>query len=163
MERGLRRRYICLGKKRGDRIGKTRRGKGTKIMALSDGNGLPLAVDVAAANCAEVNLIEPLIDSAVTPYVPERLIYDKAADSDQLRDRLAQRSIDLVCPHRRGRVSPSKQDGRKLRRYRRRWKIERSVSWLHDFRRLVTRYEFYSSLFHSFVKMACLVIVLRRF
>ena len=132
-------------------------------MALVDGNGLPLAVDVAAANCAEVTLIEPLIDSAITPYVPERLIYDKAADSDGLRDRLAQRSIDLVCPHRRGRVSPSKQDGRKLRRYRRRWKVERSVSWLHDFRRLVTRYEFYSCLFHSFVKMACLVIALRRF
>ena len=132
-------------------------------MALVDGNGLPLAVDIAAANHSEVNLIEALIDSAVTPYVPEKLIYDKAADSDKLRERLSERAIELICPHRRGRVSPSMQDGRKLRRYRRRWKIERSISWLHDFRRLVTRYEFYSFLYHGFAMMACVIIALRRF
>ena len=42
------------------------------------------------------------------------------------------------------------QDGRKLRRYRRRWRIERSVSWLQSFRRMVTRYEFYLNLYHGF-------------
>lgn len=132
-------------------------------MALVDGNGLPLAIDIEAANHAEVNLIEPLIDSAATEYVPNKLIYDRAADSDKLRDRLADRDIELICPHRKGRVSPSKQDGRSLRRYRRRWTVERSISWLHNFRRLVTRYEFYSFLFHSFAKIACLMIILRRF
>ena len=70
---------------------------------------------------------------------------------------------ELVCPHRSNRVRPSKQDGRALRRYRRRWIIERTISWLQDFRRLVTRYEFYSFLFHSFAKIASLMILLRRF
>ena len=132
-------------------------------MLLTDGRDLPLAVDIASASAAEVNLIEPLIDEAVTSHVPQRLIYDRAADSDPLREQLAERGIELVCPHRRGRTRPATQDGRKLRRYRRRWRIERSVSWLQSFRRLVTRYEFYPNLYHGFAQLACLLIVLRRF
>ena len=115
------------------------------------------------ASPAEVTLIEPLLDQAVTPYVPSRLIYDRAADSDPLRERLAARDVELICPHRKGRVRPATQDGRPLRRYRKRWIIERTITWLQSFRRLVTRYEFYSFLFHSFAKLACLMIVLRRF
>ena len=79
-------------------------------MVLVDGAGLPLAIDVDSASPAEVTLIEPLLDQAVTPYVPGRLIYDRAADSDPLRERLAAREIELICPHRRGRVRPTTQD-----------------------------------------------------
>jgi len=132
-------------------------------MVLVDGNGLPLAVDISAASPAEVTLIEPLLDQAATTCVPQRLIYDRAADSDPLRERLASRGIELICPHRRGRKRPATQDGRSLRRYRKRWIVERTVSWLQAFRRLVTRYEFYALLFHSFAKLACLMILLRRF
>lgn len=124
---------------------------------------MPLAIDVDSASPAEVGLIEPLIDEAIVEEVPHRLIYDRAADSDPLRKRLTQRGIELICPHRRGRVRPATQDGRPLRRFRRRWIIERTISWLQSFRRLVTRYEFYSFLFHSFAKLACMMIVLRRF
>ena len=46
-----------------DRIGPTRRGKGTKIMVIADGKGIPLASEAEAANHAEVNLIKPLIDA----------------------------------------------------------------------------------------------------
>ena len=163
LARELRRWHVCLGKKGGDCVGPTKRGKGCKLMVLVDGNGLPLAVDVHAASPAEVTLIEPLLDQAVTSHVPGRLIYDRAADSDPLRERLAKRGIVLICPHRKGRVRPATQDGRPLRRYRRRWIVERTISWLQAFRRLVTRYDFYALLFHSFAKLACLMIVLRRF
>ena len=132
-------------------------------MVLTDGSGLPLAIDIESANCSEVNLIERLVDSAVTECVPGKLIYDRAADSDPLRKRLAERDIQLICPHRKGRVRPNTQDGRPLRRYRRRWKIERTISWLHNFRRLVTRYEYYSFLYLSFAKIAAMMIVLNRF
>jgi transposase len=132
-------------------------------MLLVDGAGLPLAIDIDSASPAEVTLIEPLLCHAVTPSVPSRLIYDRAADSDPLRERLAARNIELICPHRKGRVRHATQDGRPLRRYRHRWIIERTISWLQSFRRLVTRYEFYAFLFHSFAKLACLMIVLRRF
>jgi transposase len=160
---GLCRRHVRTGKKRGDLIGPTKRGKGTKIMFLVDGSGLPLAIDIDSASPAEVTLIEPLLNQAVTSFIPRRLIYDRAADSDSLRERLAADHIELICPHRRGRVRPATQDGRPLRRYRKRWIIERTISWLQSFRRLVTRYEFYAFLFHSFAKIACLMIVLRRF
>ena len=132
-------------------------------MVLVDGQGLPLAVEVNSASPAEVTLIEPLIDQAVTSHVPSRLIYDRAADSDPLRERLAERGIELICPHRKRRVRKATQDGRSLKRYRKRWIVERTISWLQAFRRLVTRYEFYAFLFQSFAKLACLMIVLRRF
>ena len=159
----FRRWHVCLGKKGGHKVGKTKRGKGTKIMVLTDAEGLPLAADTASASPHEVTLIEPLLVKRVLRRIPRHLIYDAAADSDPLRQRLKRRGIELICPHRRNRVKPPTQDGRRLRRYRRRWKIERSISWLQNFRRLVTRYEFYAHLFHGFVQLACLIVVLGRF
>lgn len=144
-------------------MGKTKRGKGTKIMVHSEGHGLPLAATIASASPNEVTLIEPLLAARVIRRKPRRLLYDKAADSDPLRERLARRNIELVCRHRANRRKPATQDGRKVRRIRRRWKIERAISWLQNFRRLVTRYEYYAHLFLGFVQAACLMIVLRRF
>lgn len=132
-------------------------------MVYTDATGLPLAVDTASASPHEVTLIEPLLEKRVLPRLPKRLIYDLAADSDPLRTRLRRRGIDLISPHRSNRVKPPTQDGRKARRYRRRWKIERSISWLQNFRRLITRFEHHAHLFHGFVQLACLIIVLGRF
>jgi transposase len=157
------RRHIFLSEKRGLCVGKTKRGKGSKIMVLVDGRGLPLGAEIASASPHEVTLIEPLLDQRILPTKPRRLIYDAAADSDPLRTRLAKRGMELVSPHRKNRKKPPTQDGRKLRRYRRRWKIERSIGWLQNFRRLVTRYEYYAHLFHGFVQLACLMVVMRRF
>jgi len=161
--RVVRRRHVLPGKKRGDLVGKTKRGKGTKIMVLADGRGIPLGATIASASPHEVTLIEPLLERRLLRRRPERLIYDLAADSDPLRKRLARQGVELVCPHRRNRKKPRTQDGRSFRRYRRRWKIERSISWLQYFRRLVTRYEHHAYLFQGFVQLACLIIVLRQF
>ena len=132
-------------------------------MVLTDAEGLPSGIDTASASPHEVTLIESLLERRVLRRKPRRLIYDIAADSDPLRERLRRRGIELISPHRRNRSKPPTQDGRKLRRYRRRWKIERSISWLQDFRRLVTRYEYKAHLFHGFGQLACLVVTLRRF
>src|ERR1700733_10705307 len=161
--RGNGRRHVCPGQKRGPCVGKTKRGKGTKIMLLVDGRGTPLGVDIASASPAEVKLIETLLTKRVLPRRPQRLLYDRAADSDPLRKRLAQRRIELICPHRRGRQRPATQDGRALRRYKRRWKIERSIAWLFNYRRLVVRYERHDFLFRGFVQLACALTVLKRF
>lgn len=120
-------------------------------------------MDTASASPNEVTLIEPLLEKRVLRRKPRRLIYDLAADSDPLRARLARRGIELICPHRRNRVKRRTQDGRPLRRYRRRWKVERSISWLQNFRRLVTRYEYHAHLFHGLTQLACLIVVLRQF
>jgi transposase len=91
------------------------------------------------------------------------LIADRAYDSGKLRKSLLAKGWDLVYPHRRGRVRPNTQDGRKLRRYRRRWKIERTISWISSFRRLMIRHEYYSFLYQGFIHLACIMICLRKF
>jgi transposase len=131
-------------------------------MVLADGNGLPLAADIASASPAEVTLIERLLTKRVLRRRPKRLLYDRAADSDPLRSRLRRRGTELICPHRRGRKRPPTQDGRPLRRYKRRWKIERSISWLFNYRRLVVRYEYHAHLFYGFLQLACVFTMLKK-
>ncbi len=71
------------------------------------------------------------------------------------------RGIDLIAPHLRTRVNRY-QDGRKLRRYRRRWIVERTNAWLFNFRRLVVRYEKKLEHFRAVLQLACALIALRR-
>ena len=132
-------------------------------MLLVDGEGTPLSVVTTAASTAEVHAVETLVDERATPDTPKRLMYDKAADADWLRDALSLRGIELICPHRRHRTQPPTQDGRPLRRYKRRYKVERTISWLHNYRRLITRWEYYPELFESFVHLACLYTILKGF
>jgi transposase len=80
-----------------------------------------------------------------------------------LRNRLAKRRIELICPHRSSRKRPATQDGRLLRRYKRRWKVERSISWLFNYRRLVVRYERHNLLFLGLLELACAFTILKRF
>ena len=135
-------------------------------MVVADGKGLPLGVHVASASKAEVNLIEiTLVDSFAGEdgdEQPERLIYDKAADSDPLRTRLGDDGIELICPHRRGRRKRPTQDGRALRRYRRRWIIERTIAWLGNHRRLLVRHERHWRMYLTFVHIACSLMALSR-
>lgn len=132
-------------------------------MLLVDGQGTPLSAHTASASQAEVNLIEPLLDQRIGRRAPRRLLYDRAADSDPLRQRLGARRVELICPHRKNRTRKATQDGRKLRRYRRRYRVERSISWLFNCRRLTVRYEYWDHLFEGFVQLACLFIILKRF
>jgi transposase len=130
---------------------------------MTDANGTPMSAYTTAANHSEVNTIETLVDERRLPRQPRRLLYDRAADADWLRDGLELRGVELISPHRWNRTKLSRQDGRSLRRYARRYRIERTISWLHNFRRLVTRWEYYSDLFEGFVHLACLFTILRRF
>jgi transposase len=111
------------------------------VVAIVDSHGTPLAVHVTAANHSEVHLIEPALDNLpFETVVPEHLIDDRAADSDPLRERRAkERGIALVCPHRKSRKTKPTQDGRACRRYRRRFTVERTHSWFHNFRRTILR------------------------
>jgi transposase len=159
----LRGRLLQRGEKRGPCVGKTKRGKGTKIMAATDGAGLPLAISIASASPHEVKLIEEALDQSLIDELPDRLIGDKAYDSDRLDERLwLERGVKLIAPHRRGRRTAT-QDGRELRRYRRRWQVERLFAWFHFSRRLVIRYERKAINFLGFLHIACSLILLRQF
>jgi transposase len=142
-------------------VEKTKRGKGTKLMALADASGLPLSVCSASASPHEVTLVEETLRAGFVGESPKRLIGDRAYDSDPLDADLAEASIEMIAPHRKNRKNPKTQDGRKLRRYNRRWKIERLFAWLSNFRRLMVRYERRVENYLGFVKLGCIVILLR--
>jgi transposase len=129
-----------------------------------------LGVHLDSATPHEATLIETTLAQVAVPrrgpgrprQNPRRLIYDRAADSDPLRTRLQQRGIELICPHRRNRTKPKRQDGRALRRYRRRWKVERTFAWLGNYRRLVVRWDRDITVYTAFFHLACLLITLRQ-
>jgi len=120
-------------------VGKTKRGKGTKVMAVADSTGLPIAIHTTTASPHEVTLVTDTLTESFVDEFPERLIGDKAYDSDPLDEELATAGIEMISPHRKKRKKPQSRDKRVLRRYRRRWKIERLFAWLQNFRRLVVR------------------------
>lgn len=95
--------------------------------------------------------------------LPERMIGDKAFDSDPLDQRLEVRDIEMIAPHKSNRKKRATQDGRKLRRYKRRWKVERVFAWLQNFRRVLVRYDRYLDNYLGFVLLGCIVILLRNY
>ena len=108
-----------------------------------------------------MTLVETTVACCYAPKKPERLIGDRAHDSDPLDEHLAEQGIEMIAPHRRNRRKPRTQDGRKLRRYLRRWKVERLFAWLGNFRRLPVRYERHLVNYLGFVQLACIAILLR--
>ena len=125
--RGLRGCYLSERQKGGFAVGPTRREKGTKSVAVAADNSLPLAVSVDSASAAECQLVEDVLAGSFLDQLPERLIGDNTYDSDPLDQKLAaEYGIEMIAPNRRKRKRKT-QDGRPLRRYRRRWKVEHRV------------------------------------
>jgi transposase len=130
-------------------------------MAMVDCHGLPLAIDLESASPHESRLLESLLRQNFLRRHerPRFIIGDKAYDSDRLDARLEKRGITLIAPNRTNRAQT--QDRRRLRRYRRRWKVERFFAWLFNFRKLVVRYEAHAANFFGFLQLGCAMILLR--
>ena len=119
---------------------------------------------MASASPHETKLVETTLEQRFTREAPALMIGDKAYDSDPLDAKLEDKyGTQLVAPHKENRSKPNTQDGRQLRRYKRRWKVERLFAWLHNFRRLVTRWEHHLSNFLGMVHLGCTAILLRYF
>ena len=110
-----------------------------------------------------MKLVRQTMQERFVADVPERLIGDKAYDSDKLdSEMMTEFATEMIAPHRQGRRPERRtQDGRSLRRFRRRWKVERMFSWLYNFRRLVVRWEYHAENFSGFLHLACALILLR--
>ena len=104
--------------------------------------------------------MEAVLAGCFLDELPERLIGDKAYDSDALDEQMREYGIEMISPNRSNRKQKT-QDGRPLRRYRRRWKIERVFAWMQNYRRLVTRWEYRIENFLGFVQLACLLMLLK--
>jgi transposase len=154
-------------KRGGELIGPnpTDRGKaGSKYHVLVDRQGVPLAVQLTAANVHDSKMVEPLVD-AVAPIRrpigqpgrprkrPAKLHGDKGYDYPEKRRALRRRGITPRIA-RRG-VESSERLGRQ------RWVVERSQAWLVAFRKLATRYDRQAATVLAFLHLACALICLR--
>jgi transposase len=137
-------------------------------MVLADGAGTPLGIHVEKASPSEVKLLEATLENGriggrrAKRRKPKRLIADRGYDSNKVRALLVKRAIEPIIPARRNNRVATHQDGRKLRRYKCRWIIERTNSWLQTFRRLVVRYERSATIFTALVHLAYALTTLKR-
>ena len=137
-------------------------------MVVVDGQGIPLGIHVAPATPAEITLVDATLNTIRVRQgrrrrQPQRLIADRAYDSDALRARLARRGITVIVPYRDNRTVRRYEDRRHLRRYRHRWIVERTFAWFGSFRRLLIRHERFTSMYCSLLYFAAALIALRRF
>jgi transposase len=118
---------------------------------------------MASASPYEPHLVPPTLDARFLADLPTRLIGDRGYDSDALdKTLMTTYGVEMIAAHRRG-PRQLTQDGRCLRRARRRWKIERLFAWLHNSRRVVTRWEYHADNFLGLLQLACARILLRAF
>ena len=121
-----------------------------------------MALSQAPGDCGETYMVQQTLDLCDEDLQPERMIGDKAYDSDPLDEALAELGIEMIAPHRKNRKPENKtQDGRSLRRYKRRWHVERTIAWLGNHRRLLIRWEKQSALYLAFATLGCCLIASR--
>lgn len=131
---------------------------GSKHHVLTEAQGIPLVFRLSQANRHDVTQLVPLVESI--PGVrgkpgrprrrPERLHADRAYDSDPHRRWLRARGIQPVIARR------NTDHGSGLGVYR--WVVERTLSWLHQLRRLRTRYERRPEIHQAFLSLACALV-----
>ena len=115
---------------------------------------------IDSASPHESKLVDEALAGSFRDEPAARMIGGKAYDSDPLdQHRDEEYGIEMIAPNRENHSQT--QDGRTLRRYKRRWVVERLFAWLQWFRRLVTRYEFHAENFLGMVRLACMKIMLK--
>ena len=142
-------------------MGRSRGGRTTKLVAIADRKGLPVSVVIDAGQKHDVKLVEPAVKEAFGK-VPAKLVGDTAFDSNQLDARLGKKGIELIAPHNPTRKNKT-QDGRPLRRYCRRWRIEHLFASLKRLRRITNRWEYKPENYLAFVLLGCVKLLLRGF
>lgn len=153
-------------------MGLTRKGKGTKWMLVTDGQGIPLGFQLASAQQSEVRLAEATLATIRVPRPgrrpktrPRQVVADKGYDSRALRRALRRRGIRPCIPARsypRRKRRPGRPVGSYQQEYARRWIIERTFAWLGNFRRLLVRHERLVAVYHGFMLLAFVLICLAR-
>lgn len=129
-------------------------------MVIVEKHGYPAGLHISSASPAEIKLVEKTIAALTVPKQPVCLIGDKAYDSDPMDKQLEEKyGIKLISPNRRNRQKS--QDGRSLRKYKRRWKVERFFAWLQSWRHITVRYDYHYQNYLSMIQLACSMMFLK--
>jgi len=162
-------RQLRSSQKRGDGVGKTKKGKGTKWMLVADGNGLPIGFHLDSASPAEVKLAGQTLATVrvksrngQAKTRPRQLVADRAYDSRAFRQSLRKRGIKACIPPRRRPKNWCKKRGRPVtadrETYKQRFKVERSFAWMGNYRRLLIRWEHHLCVYRGFCLFALALI-----
>lgn len=139
-----------------------RRKRGSKHHLITCGRGSPLAAKTTAANVNDIAEFVPLVD-AVPPVRgrrgrprrrPRRVYGDRAYHSRKSRRELRRRKVKVRV------AKPHDPHGSGLGR--RRWVVERTISWLHQHRRLRVRYERRADIHDALVSIGCCLICFKQ-
>lgn len=147
-------------------LGRSQGGFGTKIHLLTDGDGSPLAAIVGPGQMHEVRGVEPVLELASQSTVlagitPEYLAGDKGYGGRTVRGVLEERGIVGVIPTRE-RDWKIRDPDFPFHLYRRRTKIECTIGWLKEFRRIATRFEKLAVSFCAILTVSFIAHALRR-
>ena len=147
----------CAGEKTGPNP-TDRRKAGSKHHVLTDAHGIPLVARLTAANRNDISELLTLVDTM--PAIggrpgrpcrkPSALQGDRGYDSERHRAALRQRGITPMLARR------YRPHGSGLGRTR--WVVERTLAWLHRFRRLNVRYERRPCVHEAFLTLACTLV-----
>src|SRR5215469_9498447 len=160
-------------KKGGDKVGLTKKGKGTKWMLVVDGHGLPLGFHLDSANTAEVKLAGQTLDTIGVARPrgrpkcrPDKHVADRGYDSRGFRCALRRRSIRMCIPPKRRPKNWRARRGRPVvarkEDYRLRYTVERTFAWLGNYRRLLIRWEYHVGVYRSFFAVAVMLLCVHR-
>jgi transposase len=132
-------------------VGRSRGGRNTKNHALADAKGRLIAILLTGGEAHDCPIAQRLINRVEAA---ERMLGDKAYDSNELRNELGQRGTKPVIPNRSNRKQPFSFS---KRLYKLRWRIESAFNRLKDFRRIATRYD---KLARNYLASVCLAAAL---
>jgi transposase len=150
----------------GDKTGASpvdRARSGSKHHLIACGRGTPLACSLTGGNRNDITQMIPLLDAI--PQVrgrhgqprrrPRSLYGDRAYHSREGRGELRRRHIQAKI------AWPRSGHGSGLGT--KRWVVERTIAWLHQYRRLRIRYERRDDIHEAFLAIACTLICLTSF
>jgi transposase len=135
---------------------------GSKQHLLVDATGIPLAFSVTGGNRNDITQLIPLLDAvpavAGRPGRPRRrpdsVLADRGYDHDKYRRLVRERGITPVIARRQT------AHGSGLGRHR--WVVERTFAWLHNFKRLLVRYERRAEIHYALLALGCSLVCFRR-
>jgi transposase len=146
-------------------LGRSRGGFGTKFHLLTDGRGIPLAIEITAGQAHESTKLEAIVATFIASRKarrrrkPRKLTGDKGYSIKRIREWLKARGIEPVIAHKSNEIArhdPEVEFDEAT--YRRRSVIEQCVGWLKENRRICTRFE---KLAVNFIGMLQLAMIKR--
>ena len=140
-------------KKRGLRqaIGRSRGGLKTKIHAMRNALGNPVALSLTQGQAHDITQAVPLLEQVE----PGAFLADKGYDSDALVATLQERGITPVIPSKANRREPRKTD---FALYRERNLVERFFCKIRQYRAISTRYDKFANTFLATVALVCVLL-----